>query len=75
MLLRNLLDPRDQLKILPEIVSLKPRVHSPEIVLREIVDALDLARKESTPERTVRHEADIEEPQRVEQPFFGITSP
>ncbi len=44
VLLRDLLDFRYQLQILLEILPLKARVLSPEIVLGQILDALDLSR-------------------------------
>src|SRR5688572_18096431 len=75
MLLRDLLHLRDELEILLEILSLKARVLSPEIILGQIFDALDLAGEKSATKRAVRYEADIEETQRIEQSFFGIPGP
>src|SRR5687767_13852820 len=75
MLLRDLLDLRDQLEILFEILSLKPRILSPEVIFSQIFNALDLAGKKSPTERAVGYEADIEETQCIERSFFGIAGP
>jgi hypothetical protein len=61
VLLRDLFHPRDQLEILVEVLTLKSRVLSPEIVGGEIIDALDLSGEESAAERAVRDEPDVEE--------------
>ena len=42
VLLRDLLDFGDQPEILFEVISLKARALSPEIILRQILDSLDL---------------------------------
>src|SRR5712675_508473 len=75
VLLRDFLDPRDQLEVLLEVLALKTRVLSPEIVLREIVDFLDLPREKSTAKGTVGDKADIQQPQCVEQSILGIARP
>src|SRR5712671_2779863 len=75
VLLRDFLDPRDQLEVLLEVLALKARVLSPEIVLREVVDFLDMSREKSTAEGTVGYEADVQQPQRVEQSVLGIARP
>ena len=75
VLLCDLFDPRDQLEILLEVLTLKSRVLSPEIVSGEIINVLDLSGQESASERTVGDETDIEKAQRIEQTVLGIAGP
>src|SRR5688572_24699455 len=68
----DLLDLRDQLEVLLEIRCLKTWVLSPEIVLGQVVNTLDLAGQKSATEGAVGYEADVEETQRIEQAGLGI---
>src|SRR6266550_3040266 len=75
VLFRDLLDLRYQLEILLEVLALKARVLSPEVVLGQVVDLLDLSGEESAAERTVGYESDIQESEGIEQTFLGIAGP
>src|SRR3981081_4439355 len=75
VLLRDLLDFRDQLQILLEVLSLKARVLPPEIVFRQIFDSLDLAGEKSPAKRAVSDKTDPESAERVEQSVLGIARP
>src|SRR3954464_14639784 len=75
LLLRDLFDFLDELQILFEVVALKARVLSSEIIHGKIFRAFDLARQESTTEGAVGDEADAEHAQGIEQSIFGIARP
>src|SRR5687767_9075985 len=75
VLLRDLLYLRHELEILFEILRLEARVASPEIVLGEIFNALDLAGQKSSTERAVGHEANVEETERIQQSLRGVAGP
>src|SRR5437762_8945181 len=71
----DLLDLSDELEILPEILTLKARVLSPEVIGGEIFDTLDLPGEKPAAKRAVGDEADAEHPERVEQAVFGVAGP
>ncbi len=75
VLLCDFLDSRDQPEIVSEVLSLKARVLSPEIVLRQIIDLLDLSSKKSATERAVCDEANVQKAQCIEQSILRIARP
>src|SRR5262249_23659938 len=72
---RDLRDLVDELQVVREVVALEPRRQPAEIVLREVVELLDLAGENAAAERAVRDEADAELAARGEHAVFWIAGP
>ena len=65
------LDAPDELGILRQVLGIEPRMHAAAVVGREVVQAVDRAGEEASPERRVRDECDAELATDGER-FFGL---
>src|SRR6267154_1078622 len=73
-LLRELLQAVRNGTICGELLSLKTRIASPPVVLREIMDAAKPSTEKSTTQRTVRHQRDTQFTQYWQQAIFGLAA-
>src|SRR5207245_9908487 len=75
LLLRQLLDPGDEVQVLREVRALEARVVAAPIILRQVVERFEPPGEEPAPQRAVRHESDAQLPARRQNLVLGIPRP
>src|SRR5579871_984869 len=71
----NLFDPGDEFQILLEVLALETGIVAAEIVLRQILELLELPGEKSSPQWTIGNETDPQLPARRQDLVFRVAGP